>query len=229
MRAVDLSEKPTQSNLEAPAEPEKIPGPAMRFFVKVQAGVNLLSAAATPMIVAKGIKKGGLNVPLPGGSKHFDLSSPNQKTAAVGIAAVSTVYGALNAVSRLRTVKDAETMAKVQQGTLAPEDAKMSSKRFDVVMTRMNAGLSGAIAVVSGAFAVRSLLDPTLIPDQKSDKVVGTLGAMAATGVMSVTKWRAANNAQRHIDEQNDKPAGHAERIEQERERIAQQDGPARG
>lgn len=200
----------------------------MRFLIKAQAGLNLFSAAATPLWAAHGIRKGSIHVPtFTGNLKRFDLGSTPAKAAAAGIAAVTTVYGTLNAISRIRTAQDAETLDKVQKGKLDAAEVKLHSKQFDVVMTRMNAGLSGAISLASGVFAARSLLDPALSPDQKAEKVMATGTAMVATGIMSVSKWRAAGAAQKRIDEGADRPQSHVERLDAERGQAARQ-GPAR-
>lgn len=225
-----MRDKPDTIAPENTAKPEKIPGPAMRFVIRAQAGLNLLSAVATPVWTAVGIARGEINVPLPGGTKHFDLTSPAHKVAAAGIGLVSATYGSMNAIARLRTAKDAATQEKINHGTLDINDAPpLKSGHFDVVLTRMNAGLSGAIAVGSGIFTARSLLDPTLSPDQKTQKAAGAITTMAVTGVMSVSKWRAANATQKQLDAQKGRnDQSHAARIERERETV-QTDTPSRG
>lgn len=201
----------------------------MRFLIKAQAGLNLFTAAATPLWVANGVRHGSISVPtFAGNLKKFDLSSTPAKAAAIGIAAVTTGYGTLNAISRIRTVQDAEKIEKLRKGDVSEGEVKLHSRNFDVMMTRLNAGMSGAISLTSAGFAARSLLDPSIAPEEKAQKAFGAATAMVVTGMMSVSKWRAASAAQKRIDQQKDTPKSHVEQLEAERAEAAQS-APSRG
>ncbi|MCH2546435.1 MAG: hypothetical protein MK052_02330 [Alphaproteobacteria bacterium] len=222
-------DKPSPEKSDPSAKQQKPPGAVMRFAIRAQAVVNLATAMVMPVITAMGIKKGNISIPLPYGKKDIALDTTEKKVAAGAIGVVTAAYSGINAISRIRTAKDAAIQEQIAAGEIEPSEAHLNSKEFDVAMTRVNAGISGATAVATGVFAARSLATPSLNADEKTTRVVGALGAMGAAAVMGKSKLEAAKAAQENLEAQKaqtmgraqEQLSGYVERIENEREDLA--------
>lgn len=226
-------EKPTNPTPQKQAETvkEKVPGPVMRVAIRAQAAVNLIMAVWAPIESVKAIKNKHYTVPwlsehMPQ-LKDIDLSSPLRRVATVAIGVFTTGYGALNAISRWRAANDAATQEKISRGTVQMHEVKISSNRFDIFMTRMNAIVGTVGSVIGGGFALHQINSATGrgTPMNNTEKLTiatGLIGAVVGP-VLGLPKWRAADAAQRLLERREAAVVANSVQAGSSPEAIAQQ------
>lgn len=136
-------------------------------------------------------------------------------------------YGALNAVSRWRAANDAATQEKVSHGTIQLHEAKISSNRLDIFMTRLNAIVGTVGSVIGGGAALYQINNAhnqgrPLGPGEKFTVGTGLIGAIVGP-VLGLPKWRAADAAQRLLEQREAMVVANSVQAGSSAEKIAQQ------
>jgi hypothetical protein len=177
----------------------------------------MVAAVVTPFYTLRAIRNKKATLPTGMDFKTIDLDTSTKQIAAGIGGTVLAVYGVLNSIARWRTAADAATQEKINRGDITAADAPVASSKLDVTLTRANAGIAMATSIAAAGVAANKFRKPETSAQEKLESAAGAVLVTGVTAVISASKWKAANAAQRRLEEQEKSPASsHAARVEKE-------------